>query len=216
MYMYIYICTYICIYIRTYIYIYICTYIYIYIYIYIHTYIHVYIYIYIYTHTNIYTHLARRRWDCIALDNTLGFWPRCTDDGIWWRVVHQAPERACVRYGKLVPRAWSLHQRSSRLALAPPAQKKINRSHTHTHTDREQHPRRRHTRTRQEQHPNPPNEHLPQTLNNARREHGNDLKVPCSYQFTAMGKLTLLRYPSKFRVHPSAACFAAAWEEERL
>ena len=39
--------------------------------------------------------------------------------------------------------------------------------HTHTHTDREQHPR--HTRTRQEQHPTPPNEHLPQTLNNARR-----------------------------------------------
>jgi len=39
----------------------------------------------------------------------------------------------------------------------------------HTHTDREQHPRHRHTRTRQGQHPNPPNEHLPQTLNNARR-----------------------------------------------
>jgi len=45
--------------------------------------------------------------------------------------------------------------------------KKINRSHTHT--DREQHPRHRHTHTRQEQHPKPPNEHLPQTLNNARR-----------------------------------------------
>jgi len=45
--------------------------------------------------------------------------------------------------------------------------KKINRSHTHT--DREQHPRHRHTHTRQEQHPKPPNEHLPQTLNTARR-----------------------------------------------
>jgi len=46
-------------------------------------------------------------------------------------------------------------------------------THTHTHTDREQHPRHRHTRTRQEQHPKPPNEHLPQMLNNARREEGD-------------------------------------------
>ena len=46
---------------------------------------------------------------------------------------------------------------------------KISTGHTHAHTDREQHPRHRHTRTRQEQHPKPPNEHLPQTLNNARR-----------------------------------------------
>ena len=36
------------------------------------------------------------------------------------------------------------------------------------HTDREQHPTPTHTRTRQ-QHPKPSNEHLPQTLNNARR-----------------------------------------------
>jgi len=40
---------------------------------------------------------------------------------------------------------------------------------THTHTDREQHPRHRYTHTRQEQHPTSPNEHPPQTLNNARR-----------------------------------------------
>jgi len=37
---------------------------------------------------------------------------------------------------------------------------------THTHTDRKQHPRHRHTHTWQEQHSKPPNEHLPQTLNN--------------------------------------------------
>jgi len=45
--------------------------------------------------------------------------------------------------------------------------KQINRSHTHT--DREQHPRHQNTRTRQKQHHTPPKEHLPQTLNNARR-----------------------------------------------
>jgi len=52
---------------------------------------------------------------------------------------------------------------------AMPAHAPIKRStgHANTHTDREQHPRHRHTRTRQEQHPKPPNEHLPQTLNNA-------------------------------------------------
>jgi len=42
-------------------------------------------------------------------------------------------------------------------------------THTHTHRQRTNIPRHRHTRTRQEQHPKPPNEHLPQTLNNARR-----------------------------------------------
>ena len=47
--------------------------------------------------------------------------------------------------------------------------KKINRSHTHTHRQRTTPPTPTHTRTRQEQHPKPPNEHLPQTLNNARR-----------------------------------------------
>ena len=46
---------------------------------------------------------------------------------------------------------------------------KRSTGHAHTHTDREQHPRHRHTRTQQEQHPKPPNEHIPQTLNNARR-----------------------------------------------
>jgi len=45
--------------------------------------------------------------------------------------------------------------------------KQINRSHTHR--EREQQPRHRHTHTRPEQHPKPSNEHLLQTLNNARR-----------------------------------------------
>jgi len=44
-----------------------------------------------------------------------------------------------------------------------PRGKKINRSHTHTPTENNN------TRTRQEQHPKSPNEHLPQTLNSARR-----------------------------------------------
>jgi len=53
--------------------------------------------------------------------------------------------------------------------------KNIHRSHTHTHTEREQHPRHRHTHThtRQEHHPKPPNEHLTQTLNTARRWRDN-------------------------------------------
>jgi len=46
---------------------------------------------------------------------------------------------------------------------------KRSTGHPPTHTDREQHPRHRHTRTRQEQHSKPSNEHLPQTLSNARR-----------------------------------------------
>jgi len=45
--------------------------------------------------------------------------------------------------------------------------KKINRSHTHTPT--ENNTPDTDTRTRKEQHPKPPNEHLPQTLNLARR-----------------------------------------------
>jgi len=44
--------------------------------------------------------------------------------------------------------------------------KKINRSHTHTPT--ENNTPDTDTHTRQKQHPTPPNEHLPQTLNNAR------------------------------------------------
>jgi len=46
---------------------------------------------------------------------------------------------------------------------------KINRSHTHTPRQRTTPPTPTHTHTRQEQDPKPPNEHLPQTLNNARR-----------------------------------------------
>jgi len=38
---------------------------------------------------------------------------------------------------------------------------------THTHTDREQQPRYTHTHDKNK--PTPPNEHPPQTLNNARR-----------------------------------------------
>ena len=52
----------------------------------------------------------------------------------------------------------------------------INRSHTQTHTytpTENNTPRHRNTRTRQEQHPKPPNEHLPQTLNSARRWRDN-------------------------------------------
>jgi len=45
----------------------------------------------------------------------------------------------------------------------------INRSHTRTHRQRTTSPTPTHTRTPQEQHPKPPNEHLPQTLNKARR-----------------------------------------------
>jgi len=41
--------------------------------------------------------------------------------------------------------------------------------HTHTHRQRTTPPTPTHTHTRQEQHPKPPNEHLPKTLNNARR-----------------------------------------------
>jgi len=62
--------------------------------------------------------------------------------------------------------------------------KHINRSHTHTHTHTHPHththththtPTENNTpdtdaHTRQEQHPKPPNEHLPKTLNKARRE----------------------------------------------
>ena len=49
---------------------------------------------------------------------------------------------------------------------------KISASHTHTHTHRQRTtpPTPSHTHTRQEQHPKPPNEHLPQTLNNARKK----------------------------------------------
>ena len=49
---------------------------------------------------------------------------------------------------------------------------KINRSHTNT--DRNQHPQHRRTHTK-EQHPKPPNEQLPQTLNNARRHGCEDM-----------------------------------------
>jgi len=52
--------------------------------------------------------------------------------------------------------------------------KKINRSHTHTHRQRTTPPTPTHTHTRQEEHPNPPNKHLPQTLNNARRWRDDD------------------------------------------
>jgi len=47
--------------------------------------------------------------------------------------------------------------------------KHINRSYTHTHTPTENNTPDTHTHTRQEHHPKPPNEHPPQTLNNARR-----------------------------------------------
>jgi len=46
--------------------------------------------------------------------------------------------------------------------------KKINRSHTHTPTENNTPVTDTHTRQEQ-QHPKPPNEHLPQTLNNAQR-----------------------------------------------
>ena len=59
--------------------------------------------------------------------------------------------------------------RNTPFSNAPRSPLKRSTCHTHTHTDREPHPRHRHTRTRQEQHPKPPNEHLPQTLKNARR-----------------------------------------------
>ena len=41
--------------------------------------------------------------------------------------------------------------------------------HTHTHPDREQHPRHQHAHTHDKNNTPPPHEHLPQTLNHARR-----------------------------------------------
>jgi len=57
--------------------------------------------------------------------------------------------------------------------LGPDLCKKINRSRTHTPTKNNTPDIDTHTRTRQEQHPKPPTEHLPQTLNNARRWRGD-------------------------------------------
>ena len=68
---------------------------------------------------------------------------------------------------------------------------------SHIHTDREQRPR--HTHTRQEQHPTPPNEHLPQTLNSARRwrDDGACLSqtqhTRCNYDVITRGVLELAR-----------------------
>jgi len=50
-----------------------------------------------------------------------------------------------------------------------PMEWKRSTGHTHTHTPTENNTPDTDTHTRQEQHPKPPNEHLPQTLNNARR-----------------------------------------------
>ena len=78
---------------------------------------------------------------------------------------------------------------------------KINRSHTHTHTHRQRTtpPTPTHTRTRQERHPKPPNEHLPQTLHNARRWRDDGachLPRPCGCEHNNPDSLDARLFPS--------------------
>jgi len=55
------------------------------------------------------------------------------------------------------------------LLHAPCVKRSTGHTHTHTPTENNTSDTDTHTHTRQEQHLKPPNEHLPQTLNNARR-----------------------------------------------